>query len=79
MVSQRIVLETSLTFVPGAHLRGMSTLVYGSETLVRTDMPKSAGLRRADTIGGQVLDGWRARRQMVNLSPCRWSLDGIDI
>lgn len=53
----------------GGHRRGLSTVVYGSQELAQHDMPKSAGLRRADTVGGQYVDGWRARKQMVSLLP----------
>jgi hypothetical protein len=40
--------------------------VYGSDQLAQIDLPRSAGLRRADTVGGgQYLDGWRSKRSMV--------------
>ncbi|KAJ9093514.1 hypothetical protein QFC21_006347 [Naganishia friedmannii] len=49
----------------GEHRRGLSTVVYGSDELAQIDLPRSAGLRRADTVGsGQYLDGWRSKRSM---------------
>ncbi|KAJ9112499.1 hypothetical protein QFC22_006246 [Naganishia vaughanmartiniae] len=49
----------------GEHRRGLSTIVYGSDELANISLPRSAGLRRADTVGGgQYLDGWRSKRSM---------------
>jgi hypothetical protein len=57
----------------------MSTVVYGSEELALTDMPKTAGLRRADTIEGQVLAGWQTRRQMASLITSQYLMDRADL